>query len=142
MNGQLQATAALLPGKELVGGGSQSRSGHGVEEKNSQLPPRIETRSSERPFRSQSLYQLIYPGSCTLQFCFPEVYFNIAFPSTARSSEWSIPFRFPYLNFVFISHLSFAVSFIQYSKRSHTVAVTSGYITLYWKQFITFSGGQ
>jgi hypothetical protein len=37
-------------------GGPQSRSGHGVEEKNSQPPPGIEPRSSDRPARSQSLY--------------------------------------------------------------------------------------
>jgi len=35
-------------------GGPQSRSGRGVEEKNSQPPPGIEPRSSDRPARSQS----------------------------------------------------------------------------------------
>jgi hypothetical protein len=33
-------------------------SGHGVKEKNFQPPPRIEIRSSDRPFLSQSLYRL------------------------------------------------------------------------------------
>jgi hypothetical protein len=36
-------------------GGPQSRSGHGVEEKNSQPPPGFEPRPSDRPARSQSL---------------------------------------------------------------------------------------
>jgi hypothetical protein len=48
-------------------GGPQSRSGQRVEEKNSQLPPRIELRSSDRPSRSQSLYRLGYPGSLNIR---------------------------------------------------------------------------
>jgi hypothetical protein len=44
-------------------GGLQSRSGNGVKEKNSQPPPGIELRSSDRPARSQSLHRLIYPRS-------------------------------------------------------------------------------
>jgi hypothetical protein len=43
--------------------GPHSRSGHGVEEKNSQPPPGIEPRSSARPAHRQSLYRLSYPGS-------------------------------------------------------------------------------
>jgi hypothetical protein len=39
--------------------GPQNRSGHGVEEKNSQAPPGIEPRSPDRPAHNQSLY----PGS-------------------------------------------------------------------------------
>jgi hypothetical protein len=39
-------------------GGSQSRSGHGVEGKNSQTSPGIELRSSDGIARSQSLYGL------------------------------------------------------------------------------------
>jgi hypothetical protein len=42
VSGQLYAPAALPPGKEPLGG-SQSRSGRGGEEKNSQPSPRIET---------------------------------------------------------------------------------------------------
>jgi hypothetical protein len=51
MSGQLYAPAALLPGKDPrypLGrrlDGPQSRSGHGVEEKNIQLPQEIEPRS-------------------------------------------------------------------------------------------------
>jgi hypothetical protein len=26
---------------------------------------------------------------------FPNIHYNIIFPSTRRSSEWSLPFRFP-----------------------------------------------
>jgi hypothetical protein len=44
-------------------GGPQSRFGHSVEEKNSQPSPGIETRSSDHPAHSQSLYRLSYPGS-------------------------------------------------------------------------------
>jgi hypothetical protein len=44
-------------------GGLQSQSGRGVKEKNSQPPPGFETRLSDRPDRSQSLYRLSYPGS-------------------------------------------------------------------------------
>jgi hypothetical protein len=68
VSGQLHAPAASPPGKvPLVPldrrlGGHHSRSGHGVEERNSQPPPGIETRSSDRPARSQSLYRLSYPG--------------------------------------------------------------------------------
>jgi hypothetical protein len=48
VSGQFHAAAALLPGKELLvpigceAGWSQSRSGRGGEEKNSQPPPGIE----------------------------------------------------------------------------------------------------
>jgi hypothetical protein len=51
VNGQLHTPAALPQGKNLrhpLGrrlGGPQSRSGHGVKEKNSQPPPGIEPRS-------------------------------------------------------------------------------------------------
>jgi hypothetical protein len=44
-------------------GGTQSRSGRSVEEKNSQPPPGFEPRSSDRPARSQSPRRLTYPGS-------------------------------------------------------------------------------
>jgi hypothetical protein len=44
-------------------GGARSRSGHGVGEKNSQPPPGIEPRSSDRPACSQSLCRLSYRGS-------------------------------------------------------------------------------
>jgi hypothetical protein len=37
-----------------------------VEQKNSQPPPGIEPRSSDRPARSQSPYRLSYPGSSLL----------------------------------------------------------------------------
>jgi hypothetical protein len=47
---QLQVPAALRPLYRRLGG-PQSRSGHGVEENNSQLPPGIEPRSSDRPAR-------------------------------------------------------------------------------------------
>jgi hypothetical protein len=54
-SGQLYAPAALPPGKEPRYpldrrlGGPQSRSGHGGEEKNSQLPPGIEPCNPGRP---------------------------------------------------------------------------------------------
>jgi hypothetical protein len=47
-------------------GAPQSRSGQGVEEKNSQHPPRFESRSSDCSVRSQSPYRLSYPGFFTL----------------------------------------------------------------------------
>jgi hypothetical protein len=43
--------------------GSQSRSGRGGEEKNSQLPPGIEPYNTDRPVRSPALYRLSYHGS-------------------------------------------------------------------------------
>jgi hypothetical protein len=57
-SGYLHAPDALLPGKESHYpldrrlGGPQNRSGHGVEEKNSQPPPEIELRTFIRPARS------------------------------------------------------------------------------------------
>jgi hypothetical protein len=45
-------------------GAPQSRSGHGGEEKNSQLPPGIEPQKPDRPARSPALYRLSYHGSC------------------------------------------------------------------------------
>jgi hypothetical protein len=65
VGGQFHAPAALPQGKSPwypLGkrlDGPQSRSGHGDEEKNSQPPLRFETRSSDRPACSQSLYRLI-----------------------------------------------------------------------------------
>jgi hypothetical protein len=44
-------------------GGPQSRSGHGGEEKDSQLPPGIEPQNPDRPARSPALYRLSYDGS-------------------------------------------------------------------------------
>jgi hypothetical protein len=41
----------------------------------------------------------------TLPTYFPETHCNIIFPSTSRSSEWSLPFRLTNRNFVRISHL-------------------------------------
>jgi hypothetical protein len=38
---------------------------------------------------------------------FPKIYCNIL-PSTPKSSEWTLPFRFPDKNFISISHLSHA----------------------------------
>jgi len=61
VSGQLHIAAALPPGKEpLIPldrrlGGPQSRSGCGVEEKNSQPPPVFEPWSSDRPASSNSL---------------------------------------------------------------------------------------
>jgi hypothetical protein len=55
ISGHLHTPAALPQGKrpwyplDRRLGESQSRSGRGVEEKNSQPPPGIETRSSDRP---------------------------------------------------------------------------------------------
>jgi hypothetical protein len=69
VSGQFHSPAALPSGKEPPHpldrrlGGPQSRSGHCVERKNSQPPPVIEPRSSDRPALSQSLYGLSYPGS-------------------------------------------------------------------------------
>jgi hypothetical protein len=48
-------------------GGSQSRSGRGVEEKNSQPSQGFEPRSSGRPARSQSLYRLSYLGTYVIR---------------------------------------------------------------------------
>jgi hypothetical protein len=44
----------------------QNQSVRGGEEKNSEPPPGLEPRSSDRPARSQSLYRLSYTGSCSL----------------------------------------------------------------------------
>jgi hypothetical protein len=69
MSGQLHAPAALPPGKSPWNpldrrlDGSQSRSGRGAEEKNSQPPPGIEPQNPDRPARSPALYRLSYPGS-------------------------------------------------------------------------------
>jgi hypothetical protein len=56
VSGQLHSPAALPPGKEPLVypldrrlGGPQSRSGRGVEEKNSQPPPEIEPQYPNRP---------------------------------------------------------------------------------------------
>jgi hypothetical protein len=74
VSGQLHAPAALHKGKkprypvDRRLGGPQSRSKHGVEEKNSHPQPGIyNTRSSDRPARSKSLYWLSYPD-------FPSLY--------------------------------------------------------------------
>jgi hypothetical protein len=48
-------------------GGSQSRSGRGGEEKNSQPPPGIEPQDPGRPARSSALYRLSYHGSYFVQ---------------------------------------------------------------------------
>jgi hypothetical protein len=50
-------------------GGPQSRSRQGVEEKNSHPPPGSGPRTSDRPTRSQWLYQLSYPSSYFHHFC-------------------------------------------------------------------------
>jgi hypothetical protein len=69
VSGQLHAPAALLQVKspwyplDRRLGGPQSRSGRGVEEKDSKSPPGFEPPSSDRRDRSQSLYQLSYPDS-------------------------------------------------------------------------------
>jgi hypothetical protein len=69
VSGQLHAPAALPQGKSPWYplnrrlGGSQSRSGRGGEEKNSQPPPGIEPYNSDRPGRSPELYRLSYYGS-------------------------------------------------------------------------------
>jgi hypothetical protein len=49
---------------------------------------------------SQDLATGLYPETCY----FPKVHFNIL-PSTARSSEWSLPFRLSSQNIVRISYL-------------------------------------
>jgi hypothetical protein len=67
--GQLQAPAALPPGKEppyLLDrrlGEPQSHSGSGSEEKNSQPPRGIEPQNPDRPVWSPALHQLSYHGS-------------------------------------------------------------------------------
>jgi hypothetical protein len=84
-------------------GGLQSRSGHGVEEKNSQPPPGIEPRSSDRPARNQSLYRLRYRGSelqkditesCTPWFC--TYFIDVIFPDV----HISLPFKFIYFKYL------------------------------------------
>jgi hypothetical protein len=53
-----------VPGTHWIGGWvGLSQSGRGGEEKNSQHPPGIEPRSSNRLARSQTLYRLSYTGS-------------------------------------------------------------------------------
>jgi hypothetical protein len=51
------------PGTHWIGDwvGSQSQSGHGVEQKNSHSLQGTEPRLSDSPARSQSLYRLSYP---------------------------------------------------------------------------------
>jgi len=53
---------------------------------------------------SQELATIPYPESAPPYF--PNIQFNIIFPSMPRSSEWFLPFRFPNQNIIFISHLS------------------------------------
>jgi hypothetical protein len=48
---------------------SQSRSGRGVEEKNSQTPSEIEPQNPDLPVRSPALYRLSYHGSFSLRVC-------------------------------------------------------------------------
>jgi D-alanyl-lipoteichoic acid acyltransferase DltB (MBOAT superfamily) len=40
-----------------------------------------------------------------IPLCFTKIHSNIILPSTSRSSEWSLPFRFSYQNVVCLSHL-------------------------------------
>jgi hypothetical protein len=70
VSGQLHAPAALPSWKKSPWypldrrlGGSQSLSGRGGEEKNSQPPPGIEPYNPDRPARSPALYRLSYHGS-------------------------------------------------------------------------------
>jgi hypothetical protein len=69
MSGQLHAPAVLPQGKSPCYpldrrlGGTQSRSGRGCEEKNSQHPPAIEIQNPDHPARSPALYQLSCHGS-------------------------------------------------------------------------------
>jgi len=56
-------------------GGPKSRSGHGVEEKNSEPPPGFEPQSSDRPARSQSVW-LSYPGSYAYLYKFCKTFFR------------------------------------------------------------------
>jgi hypothetical protein len=50
-------------------GGPQSRSGRGVEEKNSQPPPGIELHNSGLPARNPALYRLSYVFFNKFYFC-------------------------------------------------------------------------
>jgi len=43
---------------------------------------------------------------CTFPPYFPKTHYNVLLPSTLRSSEWSLPFRFSNQNVVCLSHLS------------------------------------
>jgi hypothetical protein len=69
VSGHFLRTGRFTPGKnprcplDRRLGETQSRFGHGVEEKNSQPPPGIETRSSDCPARGQLLHRLSYCGS-------------------------------------------------------------------------------
>jgi hypothetical protein len=67
---QLHAPAALAQGRSpcthSIGGWVGPTAGLDIVSKNSQPPPGIETRSSDRPARSQSLYRLqeqTFPGA-------------------------------------------------------------------------------
>jgi len=56
-------------------------------------PPLVPIRSHTNPVHSLPLY-------------FPDIHFNIIFPSMPRSSEWFLPFRSSDQNCVRICHLS------------------------------------
>jgi hypothetical protein len=65
-------------------GGSQSRSGRGGEEKNSQPPLGIETWNPDRPARSPALYRLSYRGSSKLFYFSFTHFFFVSFFSVPR----------------------------------------------------------
>jgi hypothetical protein len=60
--------------------------------------------------KSSSLVHILSQMSPVHNFppYFPKIYSNIILPSTSRSSEWSLRFRFSDQNFVCISYLSHA----------------------------------
>jgi hypothetical protein len=60
-----------------------------------------------RVYRSQPLVPILsqmHPAHIFPPY-FPKIHSNIIFPSTRRSSEWSLPFRFSDKNFLRISYL-------------------------------------
>jgi hypothetical protein len=60
----------------------------GVEEKNSQPPPGIEPRSSDRAGRSQSLYRLRYPGSSSMDI---SPHFSVLYSIPCRQMPFDGP---------------------------------------------------
>jgi hypothetical protein len=84
-------------------GGHQSRSGSGGE-KNSEPLPGLE------PSIFQAVAQRYATELSRLTYCFKNKHVNIIIPSTPRSSQWCLPFRFSDQNFVYIFHTSHACS--------------------------------
>jgi hypothetical protein len=77
-------------------GRTQSRSGHGGEEKNSQPPLGIEPQN---PI-VQAVAQRYIDRAITALPYLPKVHLNVILPPTPRSFQWSLAFGLPNQNLV------------------------------------------